>query len=557
MAILRQTLLALVGANRRFHLMDTRERVIASHRPFFVSVVVVCLIAVVNMPTIFTNGFFLFGLVTTVVGTIAGLIVPWTRFSSPVYWAIPLTEFVAVGALRVGGGEFLTGVSLIAVFPVFWLAWSNVAPVAAHIVNFTATLLIVWSPLFIDPAPLRLTDLTAPFLVPVIMLIIGVFASNVSHSIQTQQRELRDKDRELREAAERSYRHSQLLDTVLSTVHVGVVVVDEHGNDVLMNAEQRRTHQRGIPADVPDPTEAQLILFGADRRSPIPADQRPVRRAINGASFTNQLIWIGAGENQRALSVAANPMADDEGHLSGSVIVFNDVTNFVNALEAKDGFLQSVSHELRTPLTSILGYLDIALEEVEATGSDSPLIAPLQVAQRNAERLMHLVSDLLETASAPSISLQPTCLAEVIRSSLMSAQPRAATAGVTLIDETPETLPAMIDPERIHQVLDNLISNAIKYSTTGGTVTAKAWAETGSVFCQIVDTGSGMTVKEQAEIFDKFFRTDRVRTAGIPGVGLGLPISKSLVEAHRGSIMVESTPGRGTTFTLTLPLPSH
>ena len=103
------------------------------------------------------------------------------------------------------------------------------------------------------------------------------------------------------------------------------------------------------------------------------------------------------------------------------------------------------------------------------------------------------------------------------------------------------------------QVLDNLISNAIKYSPNGGEVEVAAWRENGEVVCRVSDTGMGMTDEEQEEVFAKFFRARGVRNSTIPGIGLGLPITKAIVEAHGGTITLQSAPGRGTAFTVRMP----
>ncbi|MGO1193268.1 MAG: sensor histidine kinase [Nesterenkonia sp.] len=332
------------------------------------------------------------------------------------------------------------------------------------------------------------------------------------------------------------------------------VVVDAHGNDVMMNSQQRRVHPLGIPQDVADPREDQLLVFDHDKVTPVPAAQRPVRRAIDGASFTDQLIWLGDERQRRALSVSASPMKDPSGASAGSVIVFNDVTQLVEALHVKDDFLHMVTHELRTPLTSILGYIDLALDQAESSPETADLAANLRVAERNAARLLGLVSDLLDTATVPSIHIRPGNLADVVRSSLISARPQAEAKGITLIDRSPPSLPGHFDPDRIHQVLDNLISNAIKYSSAGDAVTSRVWSDDdAALVLQIQDTGRGISESDQQQLFEKFFRTRGVRESAIPGLGLGLSLTKAMVEAHRGTITVESAPGEGATFTVIIP----
>ena len=279
---------------------------------------------------------------------------------------------------------------------------------------------------------------------------------------------------------------------------------------------------------------------------------RPVRRAVRGEAFSENLIWLGSGAQARALSSTARPVLDSAGEFDGSVIAFYDVTDLVTALAAKDDFVSNISHEFRTPLTSILGYVGLALENPEAL---PPEVAKyLQVAERNADRLLSLVSDLLSIAS-PAMDIRPrmTDLAELIEMSMDSAAPAAAENGVRMVNECSGPLMAHIDISRIGQVLDNLLSNAVKYSPDGGTVTVRAWAADETIVCEVRDTGIGMDEAEQAEIFTKFFRSGTVRRSAIPGVGLGLVITKSIIESHGGSISLQSRPGVGTKVCFALP----
>lgn len=359
-------------------------------------------------------------------------------------------------------------------------------------------------------------------------------------------------DAELRTSADASLRQAQLLNTVIEAVPTGVLVVDGGGHDVLMNSHQRELHQLGIPETISDPGEDQLLLFSSDKTTPLNAEDRPVRRAIDGNPVANQLVWIGE-RYPRALSVSASRMEAPDGSYAGSVIVFNDVTELMDALEAKDDFLHRVSHELRTPLTSILGYVDLALETAESEPVPADLIANLQVVERNAERLLHRVSDLLTTASRPSIHPLPADLSTVVRSSLIAAKPQAEAAGITLVDGTTQDLTGEFDPSRMHQVFDNLITNAIKYSSAGDTVTATCRNDSDNLEVCISDTGRGMTEEDRLRVFNRFFRTTEVRESMIPGLGLGLTIASVVLQGHHGTIAVESALGQGTTFTVRIP----
>ncbi|MDK1360197.1 histidine kinase dimerization/phospho-acceptor domain-containing protein [Arthrobacter sp. zg-Y1219] len=188
-----------------------------------------------------------------------------------------------------------------------------------------------------------------------------------------------------------------------------------------------------------------------------------------------------------ALSYSARILRNEHG-FHGAVIAFHDITALADALRAKDDFVSSVSHELRTPLTSIMGYLDLAEDEAENLGLTGAIPHAISVAQRNSERLLLLVSDLLAAASGSrSVDARPVAVAELISASLRAAAPRAAAAGVELTTSCAPALAVQADPVRLAQVLDNLLSNAIKYSPDGGTVTVSAWTD-GTCTCLEVAT---------------------------------------------------------------------
>ena len=307
--------------------------------------------------------------------------------------------------------------------------------------SFGCTLLLAWLPL-LATGRTTLEDLSHPFLLPLMMLGIAVSVSVMTNSMDAQRRSLEAKDLELREALEASHGRQQLLDAILDTVNVGLVAVDADGHDILMNRKQRKFHRIAAPAGNADPNETELLIYAADRSTLLPVQDRPIRRAVRGAAFTDNLIWIGRGPGARALSSTARPITDAAGHFAGSVVAFYDVTDLVTALAAKDDFVANISHELRTPLTSILGFLGLALDDAATLPTE--LAGYLKVAERNADRLLTLVSDLLSIAAHTfEIRPRPTDLAELIEQSLDSSAPAATENGVILVNECQSPLPAL------------------------------------------------------------------------------------------------------------------
>jgi signal transduction histidine kinase len=164
------------------------------------------------------------------------------------------------------------------------------------------------------------------------------------------------------------------------------------------------------------------------------------------------------------------------------------------------------------------------------------------------------VGDLLTTASG-TVTVTPSQadLAEVAAHSVEAARPRAKAGGVTVNLQTEGRATGRFDPDRLGQAIDNLVSNAIKYTPAGGTVTVRVSTSGQNLTCEVADTGVGMTKEDLAQAFTRFFRTAKAHSSAIPGAGLGLAITRAIVENHRGSITLTSTHGKGTTATITLP----
>ena len=237
-----------------------------------------------------------------------------------------------------------------------------------------------------------------------------------------------------------------------------------------------------------------------------------------------------------------------------SVQLHASVAELKAAQAVKDEFFAVVSHELRTPMTSIIGFTDM-LQGEDLTDEQHK---HLDVIDRNAGRLLRLVDDLLLMAEIQSGGL-PLQLGEVILSDLIarsseSVKMFAASKEIDLEIETEPGVTAEADPRRLGQVLDNLMTNAIKYTPNGGDVaiTMSHTDETATI--AITDNGIGIPKDEQSQMFNRFFRTSNARGTGVAGTGLGLAISRGIVEAHGGTIGFDSDEGRGTTFRVTLPL---
>jgi signal transduction histidine kinase len=229
----------------------------------------------------------------------------------------------------------------------------------------------------------------------------------------------------------------------------------------------------------------------------------------------------------------------------------------VQELEAaqavKNEFLALVSHELRTPLTSIRGYTELLAEE-KLSDAQREFLA---VISRSSTRLLSLIEDLLVMTQIQSgglsLKLGEVILDDLVANSTESAEPFAASKQIALSIESEADLATEGDTVRLGQALDNLVSNAIKYTPSGGRVSITTASKGEIATITVSDTGIGIPRDEQAQIFDRFFRTSNAQTSGIQGTGLGLAITRGIVEAHGGTIAFDSDEGKGTTFRITLP----
>jgi signal transduction histidine kinase len=281
----------------------------------------------------------------------------------------------------------------------------------------------------------------------------------------------------------------------------------------------------------------------------------PILRRITAAvEVRNRRLIEQAATLERSLATAQEARAEAEA-ARRAMAEQNKRLRELDRL--KDEFLSLVSHELRTPLTSIRGYLDLVLDE-EAGELNPEQRRFLQAVERNSGRLLRLVGDLLFVAQADagrlSLEQAKVDLAGLAADCVEGAVPAAAAKSIDLVLAA-KPVPAFVgDRGRLAQVLDNLISNALKFTPEGGIVEVSTRLNGDHVSIEVSDTGIGIPVADQPRLFERFFRSSVAEDQAIPGTGLGLAIVKAIVEAHKGEITIDSKEGRGTTFRVDLPL---
>jgi PAS domain S-box-containing protein len=304
---------------------------------------------------------------------------------------------------------------------------------------------------------------------------------------------------------------------------------------------------------LPEELEASAAEHGCE-----PGLAALVHAAARNGSDVRDWTYVAADGRRRTVSVAITPRTDDHGGHAGWNFVGTDMTEARATERMKDQFVGLISHELRTPLTSILGYLELLLDD-----EDDPLTGEqrqyLRTVERNAHRLLRLVGDLLFTAQveAGRFTLQPedVDLVSVVRAAEETVRVAAASGGVDVVVDVPDR-PMVVtgDPVRLGQACDNLVSNAVKFTPAGGRVTLRLREGDGVAVLSVSDTGIGIPADEHGQLFRRFFRASTATRSTVAGVGLGLSITKAITTAHGGTLELQSAEGQGTTFTLTLPV---
>ena len=276
------------------------------------------------------------------------------------------------------------------------------------------------------------------------------------------------------------------------------------------------------------------------------------------------------------VSTTKMPLRDERGQIIGTFGISRDVTAQVRAENTlarqalqltaqnqslreldrlKDEFIGLISHEIRTPLASIIGYVELLREE-GISRPDADLCA--EVIQRNAKRLQHLVGDLLFLSQIQSgkmaMEFQDADLAGIAASALEELRPEAQRKHIELALSATDVPRLVVDPIRIAQLLGNLLSNAVKFTPDGGRVEVRLRREGDQVVLAVADTGIGILAVDRERVFERFFRTAIAARHAIQGTGLGLAVTKAIVDAHHGTIAVDGDEGRGSTFTVCLPL---
>lgn len=337
------------------------------------------------------------------------------------------------------------------------------------------------------------------------------------------------------------------LHTVLESMLEGILVLDRQRKVILSNGAFDRLFNH------PEPTKVGAPWFEALRH----VELLSFFESLFTSGFTASQNFSLHSTPERFFQATLVPLKNSDGQIEMLVAVFYDTTEIERLERMRKDFVANVSHELRTPLTSIQGYIETliegAVDDVQRRGEF------LDTIRQQAIRLGKLTADLL-TLSTIEAGKYPfkrarTDLRQVILESLDAIRTLAQQKSISLLfeDRSPLT-PVECDPDAIQQVLLNLLDNAVKFSPSGSTVRVEVERKEEMLAVSVLDQGIGIPSIELPRLFERFYRVDRARSRELGGTGLGLAIVKHIVEAHAGRVAVESQVGKGSRFTVLLPV---
>ncbi len=531
----------------------TRERAAVLNQLLLATVVFILAVIVALGPFGGEIALFFFGVVLVLVLTGATFLIPWNRLAPGWVAMIPALDMVAIILIQLSSPRSPLG--LLWIFPVTWLsAGFGALGLYGAVAGIAAMLAIL--------LPVGGQELSyATLLLPLVLLAVAATNFLTARRADAQRTLLAKQAQLLRRVLARTRRQEQELTEVLDAVDFGVIRIGPDGEVAVTNEAHGRL-QLALGAvdrtDLSDPDELgdehEVPAYLDDGETLLPPGELPLERALRGEAFDGQVVWFGEPSGpRRALNITARRLTDTSGADAGAVVISRDVTAELTALRARDDLVASVSHELRTPLTSILGDLDLALDDEEIP---ERVRGGLEIAERNAERLLGIVGDILAaSSSSPSsaeltVSPREVSADDIARAAAEAMLPRAQSRAITIDIGGLEPAKVWADPLRLRQVIDNLLANAITYNRDGGSVFLGTTTDGISTWVLVRDTGVGIGEADRARLFHRYYRASAPRGTG---TGLGLSICRDIVRAHGGDIGLHSSPGVGSTFVVKLP----
>lgn len=363
-------------------------------------------------------------------------------------------------------------------------------------------------------------------------------AAAVDHGVQQLQARVNTLEQRESELSQ----DAALLETVLGTMIEGVIVVDEAERVLYLNGAARAL------LDVPRRDVIGRPLLEVVRS---PGIEEGAKAALQ--SQQTQQSEFEIPRKDKTISLVVSPLAGESQH--GAVLVLHDVTDLRRLERMRRDFVSNVSHELKTPLTAIQAYADTLSDGAVDDPAHNRVFLGRIIEQ--SQRLETLIQDLLRLArieSQQAIELTPISLAEAVADCVRDLEPVAQAKQLPLEVHCEPDVIVLAEAGDLRQLIENLLDNAIKYTPTGGRVNVQVRREDRWGILEVADTGIGIAREDQQRIFERFYRVDRARARSVGGTGLGLSIVKHVVQQFRGDIAVSSELGKGTRFTVRIPL---
>jgi len=332
---------------------------------------------------------------------------------------------------------------------------------------------------------------------------------------------------------------------ILAGMAEGVAVIDSGQRVIFCNEAFRRAV--GIGTFPPEGRPVIEVIRHSDVLTLI-------RQVLAGAETARSEMVVGSVRT-RYYAVTVAPVRSG-GVIAGAVVVLHDISELRRLERARRDFVANVSHEFKTPLTAIQGFTETLLAGAMEDSRHSTRF--LEIIHDNSARLDRLTDDLLKLSRIEAGNLElefrPVSVRQMIQPCLDTTHIKADAKQLSLeADYDPDLPPVTGDLRSLQEILQNLLDNAVQYSTSGGHIMVKAVAQGEEIVLSVTDNGVGIPKAEQERIFERFYRVDPARSRELGGTGLGLSIAKHLAEAHGGRIQVESELGRGSTFSVFLP----
>ena len=336
--------------------------------------------------------------------------------------------------------------------------------------------------------------------------------------------------------------------TILGAMEDGLLVVDARSRVTLMNPTFQKLFELRDPA-------VGVPLVEAVRHATL--DQLVTETLLTGEAMRSELSLADLRtHSERHVEVSAVPIKNADDEVTGTVVLFHDITELKQLDQIRRDFVANVSHELRTPLSILRGYIEVLFDEPQTSREELTRI--LSIMERHSKRLQLLVDDLLSLAQLESshaeLEISVVRMDELFNNLIRDWKEKLTGKNLKVVVDLPsETSVLRADGTRLEEALHNLLDNAVKFSPDNGQIRLRGTRCDSNVVLSVADNGIGISKEHLPRIFERFYRADKARSRELGGTGLGLAIVKHIAQLHGGRVEAESELGRGTTIRIVLP----